>query len=80
MFQGKFFASAFKKEIPSGSINGSNTSFSLTYTPANSDSLLVFIDGILQNLTSDYSLSSNIITLVVAPAIGQSIYCFYLEK
>ena len=57
------------RETPSGSINGSNTSFTLANTPT-TGSLYVWLNGILQTETTDYSLSGTTLTMVVAPEAG----------
>ena len=57
------------EETPSGSVNGSNTTFTLANTP-HSGSLMLFVNGVLQKPTSQYSLSSATITFVSAPKSG----------
>lgn len=66
------------KEVPSGSINGSNTSFSLANTPT-SGSEHVYLNGIL--LTSgagnDYTISGGTITMASAPLTGERLIVSY---
>ena len=50
----------------------STTAFTLSVTPANEDSLTVFIDGAYQE-KGDYSLSGNTLTLDEAPIAGEKI-------
>ena len=50
----------------------STTAFTLSVTPANEDSLTVFIDGAYQE-KGDYSLSGNTLTLDEAPISGEKI-------
>ena len=60
------------EEIPAGSINGVNTSFTLTQTPFSSTSLLVFKNGLFQYQSSsggDYSVVNNQITFTIPPFI-----------
>ena len=52
--------------------NASTTAFNLSVTPADSDDVLVFVNGVLQH-TSTYSLSSNTITLDSAPDSSSTI-------
>lgn len=53
-------------EIPSGTINSVNTNYSLANTPStNRDK--IYLNGIRQKRTFDYTLSSNIITFISAP-------------
>ena len=52
--------------------NGSNTTFTLSVTPANEDAIMVFIDGAYQE-KSDYVLTNNSLALDVAPLSGEKI-------
>ena len=65
------------KEIPTGTVNGSNTSFVLANTPNVSATVQVFINGVLQEVTTDYTISSATISMVSAPVAGQKIYVVY---
>ena len=66
------------KETPSGSVNGSNTSFSLANTPT-SGTEHVYLNGILQESGSgnDYTISSATITMLTAPLTGEKIRVSY---
>jgi hypothetical protein len=66
------------KEVPSGSINGSNTSFVLANTPT-SGTEHVYLNGILQESGSgnDYTISTNTITMLTAPLSGEKIRVSY---
>ena len=48
--------------------NGLVSSFTLDFTPANEESLIVSLDGVLQEPTSAYTVSGNVITFASAPA------------
>lgn len=52
--------------------NASTTAFGLSVTPADSDDVLVFVNGVLQH-TSTYSLSGSTITLDSAPDSSSTI-------
>lgn len=67
------------QEVPTGSVNSSNTSFVLVNTPANSFSVSFFIDGILQTqgVGKDYTISGATITTAVAPSTGQTVWATY---
>jgi hypothetical protein len=78
--RGRFLNDVTNKEIPSGTVNGSNTSFTISFAPTSSDSLTLFIDGIAKELTTDYSISGTTITMVVAPVAGQALYATYQYK
>jgi hypothetical protein len=64
------------EETPSGTINGSNQSFSLASTP-DSKTLVLSLDGLCLKRTTDYTISGTTITMVLAPATGQNIYAIY---
>ena len=77
---GRFVSDITNKETPSGTVNGSNTSFTLTFAPVSSDSLDLYLDGILLRLTTDYTISGTTITMGTAPATGQFLYASYQYK
>lgn len=66
------------KETPSGSINGSNTAFSLANTPV-SGSEHVYLNGILQDVGAgnDYTISGANITMTTAPLTGEKLKVSY---
>jgi hypothetical protein len=66
------------KETPSGSINGSNTTFTLANTPT-TGSEHVYLNGLLQESGSgnDYTISTNTITMLTAPISGDKIRVSY---
>ena len=47
--------------------NGSTTAYTLSETPPNVNSILVFVDGILQKVTTNFTLSGNTLTFTGAP-------------
>lgn len=53
-------------ETPTGTINGSNTSFTITQTPI-ANSLMLFFNGQLLKENTDFTLSGTTITFTVAP-------------
>ena len=66
------------KEVPSGSINGSNTAFTLANTPtAGSEHL--YLNGLLQESGggNDYSISGTSIVMSVAPLTGEKLRVSY---
>ena len=66
------------KEIPSGSINGSNTAFTLANTPT-SGSEHVYLNGMLQEsgAGNDYTISGASITMLTAPLTGEKLRVSY---
>lgn len=56
------------REVPAGTLNGSNVTFTLANTPTSGTEML-FLNGILQNAGAgnDYTISGGTITMAVAP-------------
>ena len=67
----------FAQEIPTGTVNGSNTSFTLAHTPASTASVEIRLDGIVLLQTTDYTQSGATITFVTAPSTGQVVSAYY---
>jgi len=67
----------YAQEVPSGTVNGATTAFTLANTPASTNSVLIILDGQIQRQTTDYTLSGSTVTFVTAPSTGQSIYAQY---
>lgn len=59
-------------ETPSGTINGTNVTFTLAHSPSPAGSLILVLAGLTQwqNGSGDYTLSTNTITFAVAPTLG----------
>lgn len=68
-----------KREIPSGAVNGVNTTFTLANTPL-AGKEEVFFNGVLQDVGAgnDYTISGNTITMVIAPETGTKIRVSYI--
>lgn len=65
-------------ETPSGTINGSNVTFTLAHTPAPAASLQLYLNGAMQTAGGvDYSLSGATITFVSAPLTSSVLRAFY---
>lgn len=56
-------------ETPSGTINGSNDTFTLANTPT-AGSVNVYLNGTRRTLTEDYTISGDTITFVSPPRSG----------
>ena len=67
------------QEIPSGTINGSNVTFTLANTPGVAASVILTLDGLtlIQGSGKDYTISGATITMATAPATAQNIYASY---
>jgi len=57
----------FVREVPSGTMDGTNKVFTLSFTPSPSASLTLWLNGVEQVPTTDYAISSATITYTVAP-------------
>lgn len=68
------------EEIPTGAINGSNTNYSLAYTPT-VGTVRVFLNGVRQRsgAGNDYTISTSIITFTTAPIAGDVILVDYMK-
>lgn len=76
----EFLKKFFTIETPSGSINGSNVTFTLAFTPLENDAVTVYLNGIFQKPTTHYTISGSTITFVSAPAVGQDVVVYYIRK
>lgn len=65
-------------ETPSGAINGSNVSFTLANTPV-VWSVAVYLNGLLQTVSDDYTISGSTITYTVAPIAGDVLKVKYTK-
>jgi hypothetical protein len=68
-------------EIPTGSINGSNTTFTLSFDPTPPTSLMLYRNGLLlrQDPSCDYTLSGSTITFNRAPNTNSNILATYVK-
>ena len=64
------------QEVPGGSINGTNTTFTLSFTPSAAAALIIAIDGVIIPST-EYTYSGTTLTLATAPVVGQTILAYY---
>lgn len=66
------------RQTPSGTVNGTNTSFTLAQSTNVAGSEEVFLNGLLQNASgNDYSISTNVVTFTSAPVSGDVILVNY---
>lgn len=69
------------QEIPSGTVNSSNVTFTLSSTPVSNASVKLFLDGRMQTQGSgkDYTISGTTITMATAPETAQELYVIYAK-
>lgn len=56
--------------VYSGTGNGSTVDYTLTWTPGSVNALLVFLSGVQQRPTTDYTASGTTLTFTTAPPSG----------
>lgn len=64
-------------EVPSGTVNGSNVTFTLAFTPDDAAGVKVYINGLR---TKDFSVTGSTITFTTAPATDSEITVDYTKK
>lgn len=64
-------------EIPAETPDGTETDFTLDHAPSPAASLMLFLDGVFQMSTEDFTLSGPVVTFLVAPVSGSKIRAFY---
>ena len=64
-------------ESPSGSLNGSNTVFTLVSSPSPSASLILAVNGVILRPGTDFTVSGNTITVASAPSSTDWIRAWY---
>jgi hypothetical protein len=65
------------RESPTGTYNSSNTTFTLAHTPI-SGKEEVYVNGVQQELTTDYTISGATLTMIVAPRSTDKIRATYI--
>jgi hypothetical protein len=58
--------------------DGSTTAFTLSTAPSNANSIILSIDGVIQNSTANFSIAGAVITFTSAPANGAVIVAKHL--
>ena len=72
-------ASAYVRETPAGTLNGSNTVFTLANTPI-AATVQVFLNGVLQEPAGeDYTLSGTSVTFIDPPAATDRLRAIYFQ-
>jgi hypothetical protein len=76
----KFFQNFFEQETPTGTVDGANTSFTLSATPVYDKALFVYQNGLIQRQGTDYTISGTSISFTDAPNSGTRIYAIYFKR
>ena len=71
-------ASVVGPEVPTGAVNGSNVTFTLSETPR-ANSVMLFVNGAFQRegTGNDFTISGRTITLVTAPPENSNILAVF---
>lgn len=77
--KGGLLYGTFTQETPGGTVNGTNTAFTLVSTPTASGTVVLTQNGLVLVQGTDYSISGSSLTLTTAPVIGQNLYAYYLK-
>lgn len=80
LIQAKDLARFWLKETPSGTIDGANTSFTLSQTPVENDAVELTLDGLDLEPGVDYTISGTSITMTDPPVVGQILRASYIQK
>ena len=64
-------------EVPSGTVNGSNKSFTLANTPSDDDNVLISVNGQTQRNGTDVTISGTAVTFTIAPETGWTLFAHY---
>jgi len=80
LLNGKWLSNIFVQEIPTGTVDGVNTSFTTSNNPIFTNAHLLFVNGILLVQGVHYTISGNTITMTTAPATGQALVSVYIRS
>lgn len=75
----KFQMDDFIQETPSGSINGTNVTFTIANPTSDYGSVLLFRDGLQMIQGTDFTILNQTITMTTAPASGMSLSVQYMK-
>lgn len=78
----EFLKKFFVQETPSGTVNGSNVTFTIANTPLEDDAVLVIVNGLIQQrgAGNDYTISGTTITFNTAPATASTLLVYSIRK
>lgn len=66
------------QEVPSGAVDGSNVTFTLSHTPGSTADVSCFENGLQQVQGPDYGVSGTSLIWVAAPLVGYRLNCIYI--
>lgn len=71
-------SSDFQTEVATA--NGVATSLSLSFTPIGSGAVYVFVNGLCQTLTNDYTISGTNVNFTFTPAAASELMVKYIKR
>lgn len=81
VFDGSAWASVTQggsqAETPTGAINGTNRNYTLSFSPQPVATFQVFLNGVLQLPSINYTLSGTNLAMNIAPTSGSTLYAMY---
>lgn len=66
----------FKEEVPTGTVDGVNDTFTLSVSPV--DIVSLSMNGRPLKYTTDYTVVGTTLTIISPPAIGQELFLIYV--
>lgn len=79
---GKFIIKGWIQETASGTVNGVNTTFTISQAPREPDALVVYVDGLKRIRTTEYTFSGTTITFQAGhiPVTDQIVEVAYFQN
>lgn len=70
------------QEVPAGTIDGTNRVFTLTYMPITPQSLLVFVNGVMQKQSDNYTVAGQTVTFspLSTPRVHCNLVAYYWRQ
>lgn len=76
----KYQIENFEQAVPTGTINGTNVTFTLPSEPVEPKAAILWVNAVPKVYGTHWSLSGVTITMVTAPQVGQSLFVWYQKK
>lgn len=70
-------AGGSQAEVPTGAINGTNRAYAITFTPTPLATFTLYLNGVFQLPSVNYTLSGNSLSMNIAPSSGSTLYAVY---
>ena len=77
--KGGLLYGTFTQETPGGTVNGTNTAFTLASTPTANGTVVLTQNGLVLVQGTDYTISGTSITMAAAPLSSQTLYAYYVK-